>query len=283
MSGQRAYGSTLTALRTLVRSAAGPGSRLPTERELSGRLGVNRATVRKALARLELEGVITREVGRGTFVGDAAAPDDAAPGASPIELIEARHVLEPVVVREAALRARRSDLDRLQLCLDRAEAAQDFATFEEWDAALHDALAEATHNPVFVQVMRMLRAMRSTPEWNALKRSAYSLELRDHYNREHREIFEIAGAALPGDSGSGVVTSGGLAAGDLTHLVVDLDRYPGSDVAGTRMTRILSYLGGNFFLVNADRTTSRATRSDTTCGPSNNGGPALPGLPVSLP
>ena len=46
---------------------------------------------------------------------------------------------------------------------------------------------------------------------------------------------------------------------------------------------ILSYLGGNFFLVNADRTTSRATRSDTTCGPSNNGGPALPGLPVSLP
>lgn len=194
MSGQRAYGPTLTALRTLVRSAAGPGSRLPTERELSDRLGVNRATVRKALARLELEGAITREVGRGTFIGDAPAPEDVAPCASPIELIEARHALEPVVAREAALRARQSDLDRLRLCLDRAESAQDFATFEEWDAALHDALAEATHNPVFVQVMRMLRAMRSTPEWNALKRSAYSLELRDHYNREHREIFEaIAG------------------------------------------------------------------------------------------
>ena len=95
--------------------------------------------------------------------------------------------------------------------------------------------------------------------------------------------FAWTGAALPGDSGSGVVTAGGQAAGDLTHLVVDLGRYPGSDTAGTRMTRILSYLGGNYFLVNADRSTSRATRSDTTCGPSNNGGPTLPGLPVSLP
>ncbi len=199
MSGQGAYGPTLSALRSLVRSAAGPGSRLPTERELSDRLGVNRATVRKALARLELEGIIARKVGSGTFIGEAAVPDDAAPGASPIELIEARHALEPVVAREAALRARQGDLDRLRLCLDRAESAQDFATFEEWDVALHDALSEATHNPVFVEVMRMLRKMRSTPEWNALKRSAYSLELRNRYNGEHREIFD----ALAGRDAAG--------------------------------------------------------------------------------
>jgi len=92
--------------------------------------------------------------------------------------------------------------------------------------------------------------------------------------------FAWTGVALPGDSGSGVVLATGEAAGDLTHLVVDLGRYPGSDTAGTRMTRILSYLRGDYYLVNADRTTSRATRSDTTCGPSNNGGPALP---VTLP
>lgn len=95
--------------------------------------------------------------------------------------------------------------------------------------------------------------------------------------------FAWTGVALPGDSGAGVVLASGEAAGDLTHLVVDLGRYPGSDVAGTRMTRILSYLGGNYFLVNADRTTSRATRSDTSCGPSNNGGSSLPPLPVTLP
>ena len=95
--------------------------------------------------------------------------------------------------------------------------------------------------------------------------------------------FAWTGVAFPGDSGSGVTLASGEAAGDLTHLVVDLGRYPGSDVAGTRMTRILSYLGGGYYLVNADRTTSRATRADTDCGPSNNGGPVLPGLPVGLP
>ena len=95
--------------------------------------------------------------------------------------------------------------------------------------------------------------------------------------------FAWTGPALPGDSGSGVTLASGEAAGDLTHLVIDLGRYPGSTTAGTRMTRILSYLGGNYYLVNADRTTSRATRADTACGPSNNGGPTLPGLPVALP
>ena len=80
-----------------------------------------------------------------------------------------------------------------------------------------------------------------------------------------------------------MVLATGEAAGDLTHLVVDLGRYPGSTAAGTRMTRILSYLGGNYYLVNADRTTSRATRSDTSCGNANNGGASLPGLPAIPP
>jgi hypothetical protein len=94
--------------------------------------------------------------------------------------------------------------------------------------------------------------------------------------------FAWTGAALPGDCGSGVTLVGsGEAAGDLTHLVID-SRYPGSDVAGTRITRILGYLGGTFYLVNQDRTTSRATMAETECGNANNGagGPALPNLPV---
>ena len=95
--------------------------------------------------------------------------------------------------------------------------------------------------------------------------------------------FAWTGAGLPGDSGSGVTIVGSdAAAGDFTHLVVD-PKYPGSDLAGTRITRILGYLGGNFYLVNQDRTTARATMADTACGNANNGGgggPALPDLPL---
>jgi GntR family transcriptional regulator len=46
----------------------GPGAMLPGERELSGRFGVSRATVRKALEELMARRVVERRHGAGTFV-----------------------------------------------------------------------------------------------------------------------------------------------------------------------------------------------------------------------
>src|SRR5215469_5326592 len=63
-----------------------PGGRLPTERQLSIDLGVTRSAVRHAMAILEAQGQISREVGRGTFLRDvplATVPGAAAPGARP--------------------------------------------------------------------------------------------------------------------------------------------------------------------------------------------------------
>ena len=45
-----------------------PGQRLPTESELAARFGVNRHTVRRALAALEAKGLVRIEQGRGSFV-----------------------------------------------------------------------------------------------------------------------------------------------------------------------------------------------------------------------
>jgi hypothetical protein len=71
------------------------------------------------------------------------------------------------------------------------------------------------------------------------------------------------GVGAPGDSGSGVVTATGLqAAGDFTHLIVDPAAYPGSDSAGTRITKILAATG--LQLVNADGTTTGT--ASTSCG-----------------
>jgi GntR family transcriptional regulator len=54
-----------------------PGSRIPSESELSDELGVSRATIRTALAKLAANGLILRKQGDGTYV-NARARDASA-------------------------------------------------------------------------------------------------------------------------------------------------------------------------------------------------------------
>jgi hypothetical protein len=68
--------------------------------------------------------------------------------------------------------------------------------------------------------------------------------------------FGWTGFGAPGDSGSPVLTLDGRAAGNFTHLIVDIADYPGSDHAGTRITKALSQF--NVSLLNADGSTTGA-------------------------
>nr|WP_278045038.1 GntR family transcriptional regulator [Krasilnikovia cinnamomea] len=50
-----------------------PGSALPPQKELSATYGVTLATLRQALRRLEDDGLLTQQAGRGTFVAEPRA------------------------------------------------------------------------------------------------------------------------------------------------------------------------------------------------------------------
>ncbi|MCT8998835.1 phosphonate metabolism transcriptional regulator PhnF [Chelativorans intermedius] len=54
--------------REIAQRVYAPGDRLPTETELAQRFGVNRHTVRRAVASLQDQGLVRIEQGRGTFV-----------------------------------------------------------------------------------------------------------------------------------------------------------------------------------------------------------------------
>ncbi len=115
------YQALLDALLRDVRSGAlPPGTRLPPQRELAERLGVAIGTVGRAYAAAEQRGVVSGEVGRGTFV---RGPE---PGVEPgaveeddpevIDLSRSRLVRDPRVGSAAAVLqslARHPELDRL--------------------------------------------------------------------------------------------------------------------------------------------------------------------------
>jgi GntR family transcriptional regulator len=66
------YAQASAALRKLVQgNGYAPGDRLPSEIELSQRLGISRPTLREALHQLEEEGAIVRRHGVGTFVAES--------------------------------------------------------------------------------------------------------------------------------------------------------------------------------------------------------------------
>jgi DNA-binding FadR family transcriptional regulator len=178
-------------LEAVAQGAVGPGGKLPTERELAARFDLPRNTVRKTLAQLEAEGTITRHVGRGTFLADTGGfPADSVTHTSPAELMEARMRLEPAMAELIVTNATPADFERMETCLDRAERGATLDDFEVWDAALHQALAAATHNRFVTRVFDMATAVRHQTEWGKLKDRVVTPERRLKYQEEHRTIVE---------------------------------------------------------------------------------------------
>lgn len=178
-------------LEAVAQGAVGPGGKLPTERELAARFDLPRNTVRKTLAQLEAEGTITRHVGRGTFLADTGGfPADSVTHTSPAELMEARMRLEPAMAELIVTNATPADFERMETCLDRAERGATLDDFEVWDAALHQAMAAATHNRFMMRVFDMATAVRHQTEWGKLKDRVVTPERRLKYQEEHRTIVE---------------------------------------------------------------------------------------------
>jgi DNA-binding FadR family transcriptional regulator len=183
------------ALRRLVadgvtQGTLGPGARLPTERELVDELAAPRSTVRRALDALEQDGIVVRQVGRGTFLADVLHPAvvTAPANTSPAEIMAARRLLEPQLAALAARAATQADLERIEGCLRRGGAAADARGFEEWDSALHRAIALGTHNGLLMTLFDTMNAARMLPVWGGLKRRSSTPERRLDYHADHRAI-----------------------------------------------------------------------------------------------
>ena len=209
--------STIEPIRTLqryervaerlaadIRSGAfAAGERLPSERQLARRLGVGRASVREAIAALQVQGVIETRPGSGSFVAldvaerlpAAALPHDA----SPSDLLEARALLEPAVARLAAERGRRdAEVERLLGDMEASSDPADPAARAGWnesDRLFHRQIAAMTGNPVLAGIADHVASLMDQPLWQRLRDE--SIAAPGHttlHLAEHRMIYEaIAG------------------------------------------------------------------------------------------
>lgn len=170
------------------------GHRIPTERALSVEFGLSRSTVRRVLQDFKRKRLITQTVGSGTYVAEQvqqALTELAPPAAvavSPAELMAARLLLEPALIEMAIGNATTADFARMDECNARAEASTTLEDFEKWDAALHEAIAEAAHNGFISRVFRLMNEVRATAEWGVLKRRSATPERRAEYQQQHRAL-----------------------------------------------------------------------------------------------
>lgn len=171
------------------------GHRIPTERALSEQFGISRSTVRRVLLEFKRKRLITQTVGSGTYVAEQVqqllaelAPPPSTHATTPAELMSARMVLEPALIDMVIANATAADFARMDDCNQRAEAATTLEDFERWDAALHEAIAEAAHNGFIGGVFRLMNQVRAQGEWGAMKRRSATPERRLAYQGEHRAL-----------------------------------------------------------------------------------------------
>ncbi|MEM7747644.1 MAG: FCD domain-containing protein [Pseudomonadota bacterium] len=165
--------------RLILEGVLRPGEKLAAERDLAEKLEVSRPTLRTAIARLADRGLLTTSRS-GTrvaqFLGPLMDPLAALLAEKPHvvdDYLEFRSSIEAEATGLAAMRATDVDHAAIKRCIERMKAAhkaEDPAEEANADLELHLCIYEASHNVLFLHIMRAVAEL--------LHRDVF-------YNREH--------------------------------------------------------------------------------------------------
>ena len=156
----------LEALSRMVeRAGLGIGDRLPPEIELAERLGIGRAKVREALIAWQNMGIVTRNKKAGTILAAEVSPTAIQiPLTLNVEaesLLRTHAVRKPLEIEAVRLASRHvSDAQGRVIIARAAELIAVYEAGEDWRAAdnrFHDAIHEASGNPLFNQLIRQIQ------------------------------------------------------------------------------------------------------------------------------
>lgn len=173
------------------------GQKIPSETELANRLGVSRVSVRSALQRLASLGLVESRQGEGTFVREFSSalllntllPMLTVTRPSMDSLLEFRLILDKEMAGLAAVRAQPGQIEAMWHNLAQHEACQnDSNQAALCDLEFHCLIAEATGNPLLIQVYAILREVLKTALYDIVAVMGASNAL--YYHRQIIQAIE---------------------------------------------------------------------------------------------
>ncbi|MCJ8300896.1 MAG: FCD domain-containing protein [Pseudomonadales bacterium] len=190
----------------IIDGSLAPGQKIPSERQLCAKLKVSRSAVREALRELSGRGLITTQHGRGSFVTEIIGPHQAdspfmqlffAHGRTLYDLYEVRAQLEGQAAGLAAQRASSKDL----FWISKAYNAIDSSSCKKAahrDQAFHQAIVEASHNPVLMHLLASLQQLVLHSVQASVLNLNPLLKYKNQIDKHHRQIFLAITNRQPG-------------------------------------------------------------------------------------
>jgi len=176
----------------IVSGALNVGDRIPSETELCERWKTSRGTVRQALERLILMGIITKVRGSGSFVSDASSRLLQDPlllsilfkDQDLLELLLFRRTLDVGATKLCAESRSETDMAELRAIFAVMQEEKSGTRYAEADMAFHMAIAKGTHNAIHLRFYQMLQLVlkQQIQELNLVLGASTSLE-------DHRRIL----------------------------------------------------------------------------------------------
>lgn len=185
-----------------------PGQRLPPERELAIQFGVSRPSLREAMQKLAVKGLLNSRQGGGSYVSENIGGTFSDPllelfrthPEAQYDLLEFRHAMEGVTAYYAALRSTAADKELIRQRYSELEAHHAAKAFDkevDADVEFHLAIAEATHNMVLLHMMRALFSLLREHIWENLQNIYPKADYRDRIHQQHKMLMEAVVSGQP--------------------------------------------------------------------------------------
>lgn len=156
------------------------GEKLPVENELAQMFKVSRVTVREAVRKLSVMGILDVRQGGGTFV-KGLTPESFMKPVLPMlalnkknlsDIFEVRMLIECKSAELAAQNVSQSQLEQLRRLLEEMDACalqNDLEAYNEWDMQFHYLIAESCGNEVLKTIQRLVGDMVKDAIYASLK------------------------------------------------------------------------------------------------------------------